>query len=41
MATDLAKKFQIMWHEKMAELLEADVPDDDVVSNKLAKVSFL
>ena len=42
MATDLAKKFQTMCHEKMAELLEADVPDDDdVVSNQLARVSFL
>ena len=41
MATRLAEKFQLLWHDKMAELLGADVPDNDFAANKLARIAFL
>ena len=41
MAARLAAKFSQDWNDNMARLLETDVPDDDVQSNRTAQVSFL
>ena len=41
MVSSPAEKFKSEWHEKMAQLLETNVPDDDVESNRLAQMAFL
>ena len=41
MAKRLGDKFMMEWHQKEAHLLESDVSDNDVETNKRAQVAFL